>query len=78
MTQIRNLKNANEVLARYVPRVREMLGRDITLERMTPLMKALGNPEKRLKIVHVAGTSGKTSTAYYVASLLMQQDKTGN
>ena len=52
-----------------------MLGRDITLERMTPLMAALGNPEAKLKIIHVAGTSGKTSTAYYVASLLQQTGK---
>jgi dihydrofolate synthase/folylpolyglutamate synthase len=33
-------------------------------------MEVLGNPEQRLKIVHVAGTSGKTSTAYYSAALL--------
>lgn len=41
-----------------------------TLERMTQLMNYLGNPQNELKIIHTAGTSGKTSTAYYVASLL--------
>lgn len=39
-------------------------------ERMTQLMEFLGNPQDTYKVVHVAGTSGKTSTAYYVAALL--------
>ena len=29
------------------------------LERTQELLKALGNPEKKLKFVHVAGTNGK-------------------
>jgi len=33
-------------------------------------MDYLGNPQEKLRIIHVAGTSGKTSTAYYVAALL--------
>ena len=43
-----------------------------TLTRMRILMIALGNPQNDLKIVHVAGTSGKTSTSYYVAAMLQQ------
>lgn len=58
------------MLAAYVPQVRELLGKDLTLARMEPLLARLGNPERGLKIIHVAGTSGKTSTAYYIASLL--------
>jgi dihydrofolate synthase/folylpolyglutamate synthase len=46
-----------------------------TLDRMRELMKFLGNPERGLHVVHVAGTSGKTSTAYYVASLLTAAGK---
>ena len=41
-----------------------------TLDRMQALMEYLGNPQDKLCIVHVAGTSGKTSTSYYVAGLL--------
>jgi dihydrofolate synthase/folylpolyglutamate synthase len=37
---------------------------------MQALMTYLDNPQEKLRIVHVAGTSGKTSTAYYVAALL--------
>jgi len=40
------------------------------LSRMQALMFALGNPEKKLRIIHVAGTSGKTSTCYFLAALL--------
>lgn len=64
------IEEANQLLAGYVPLANELLGKDITLERMRPLMKLIGNPEDMLKIIHIAGTSGKTSTAYYIASLL--------
>lgn len=35
-------------------------------------MKFLGDPQDTLKVIHIAGTSGKTSTAYYAAALLGQ------
>lgn len=60
----------NKALAPFIPLVKEIMGKDITLERTEALMRALGNPEKRLKVIHVAGTSGKTSTSYYIANLL--------
>lgn len=44
-------------------------------ERMQQCMDFLGNPQNRLQVIHVAGTSGKTSTCYYIASLLMQTGK---
>lgn len=47
-----------------------------TLDRMRELMTYLGNPQNTLRIVHVAGTSGKTSTAYYVSALLEQSGAT--
>lgn len=75
METISNIQQANERLAAYVPQVKELLGKDVTLERMTPLMELLGNPQDELKIIHVAGTSGKTSTSYYIASLLHASGK---
>jgi folylpolyglutamate synthase/dihydropteroate synthase len=51
---------------------------DQKLERMRKLMRALGDPQKKLRVVHVAGTSGKTSTCYYISSLLTEAGyKTG-
>lgn len=41
-----------------------------TLDRMRKLLDYLGNPQESYKAVHIAGTSGKTSTAYYAAALL--------
>ena len=40
------------------------------LERTTELLRLLGDPQKRLKFVHVAGTNGKGSTCAMLASVL--------
>lgn len=40
------------------------------LERVEYLLGKLGNPEKKLKCVHIAGTNGKGSTAAMVSSIL--------
>lgn len=40
------------------------------LERIRALMAALGNPQDRLRFVHVAGTNGKGSVCAYLASIL--------
>lgn len=72
MRHISSFSDAERALEAYIPSVNKMLGKDITLGRMRSLMKGLGNPQDKLRIIHVAGTSGKTSTAYYTASLLGQ------
>lgn len=43
---------------------------EYTLARMTPLAALAGNPERRLRIVHVAGTKGKGSTSFMIGALL--------
>lgn len=40
------------------------------LDRIKLLMEALGNPERRLKFIHVAGTNGKGSVCAYLTSVL--------
>ena len=40
------------------------------LERTREMLDGLGNPEKRLKYVHIGGTNGKGSTAAMVSSIL--------
>jgi dihydrofolate synthase/folylpolyglutamate synthase len=66
---LRNFNEAREVLARYVPPPGS-LHKAYTLDRMRELMDKLGNPQDQYKVIHVAGTSGKTSTCYYMAGLL--------
>lgn len=40
------------------------------LERITALCAALGDPQKKLRFIHVAGTNGKGSTSAMLASIL--------
>lgn len=48
------------------------------LENTFALLKAVGNPQEKLKFIHVAGTNGKGSTCSYLASLLKEKGyKTG-
>ena len=45
-------------------------GSILGLERMRILMDRLGNPQDRLKYIHVAGTNGKGSTSAMLSSIL--------
>ena len=45
------------------------------LERITELCERLGNPQKSLKFVHVAGTNGKGSTSAMLTSILKESGK---
>ena len=73
--KITNLKEAEAALAAYIMPAQHIQRKDITLERIIPFMKLLDNPQDQLRIIHVAGTSGKTSTAYYIAALLIASGK---
>ncbi len=44
--------------------------REFRLDRMRALLARLGDPQKRLQIVHVAGTKGKGSTSAMIAAAL--------
>lgn len=45
-------------------------GVDLGLERIEVLLGALGHPQKRVPIVHVAGSNGKGSVCAYLSSVL--------
>lgn len=45
------------------------------LERITALLKRLGNPEQDLKCVHVAGTNGKGSTSTALSNIMKAAGK---
>jgi len=42
----------------------------IGLERVRSLLKDLNNPQDKLKVIHVAGTSGKGSTSFFLSTIL--------
>ena len=43
------------------------------LDRIAQALKAIGNPERSYRILHVAGTNGKGSTCAFAASCLVAQ-----
>ncbi len=50
--------------------VRDQDKRQFKLERMQRLLELIGRPDKRIPVVHVAGTKGKGSTAVMIAEIL--------
>ena len=54
------------------------LGSRPGLERISQLMEKLGNPQNSLRVVHLAGTNGKGSTACFLANIFQSAGlKTG-
>ncbi|WP_088188358.1 folylpolyglutamate synthase/dihydrofolate synthase family protein [Desulfosporosinus sp. FKA] len=47
-------------------------GMNFGLDRIRELLKRLGNPEKKLRVVHVGGTNGKGSTTVMIARILRE------
>ncbi len=56
----------------------QRFGVTLGLTRIENLLQALGNPEKKVPIIHVAGTNGKGSVCAYLSSILTEAGyKTG-
>lgn len=54
------------------------MGKKVGLQNSLMLLRLLGDPHRRLKMVHVAGTNGKGSTCAMLESMLREQGyKTG-
>jgi dihydrofolate synthase/folylpolyglutamate synthase len=70
MQIIRNFQQAKDVLYKYIQSTSNITR--YNLDNISKLMVYLDNPQDKFKVIHIAGTSGKTSTSYYVASLLRQ------
>jgi dihydrofolate synthase/folylpolyglutamate synthase len=64
--QLTSFAQVNEYLRQF----HDQAQTEYKLDNMLRLMDWLGNPQEKFKAVHIAGTSGKTSTAYYVSALL--------
>lgn len=53
-------------------------GSKLGLENIARLLDLMGNPHKKLKFVHVAGTNGKGSTTAFISQILIESGyKTG-
>ncbi|MBR3779914.1 MAG: bifunctional folylpolyglutamate synthase/dihydrofolate synthase [Clostridia bacterium] len=60
--------NCNEAIE-YIHSL-EKFGINPGLERIRALCNLLGNPQKKLKVIHVAGTNGKGSTSTMISNVL--------
>lgn len=67
---IKSLVQAENYLTKFVGNAAKYTGKDVTVSRMWSLLDLAGNPQDKLRVIHLAGTSGKTSTAYFMAALL--------
>ncbi len=50
----------------------QRMGIKLGLENITRVLRAVGDPQERLKAVHVGGSNGKGSTAAYLESFFLQ------
>ncbi len=68
--------NYEEAIALINSRLR--FGSKLGLDNIRALLNEMGNPQKKLKFVHVAGTNGKGTTCTYISSILREAGyKTG-
>ncbi|MCR1949633.1 bifunctional folylpolyglutamate synthase/dihydrofolate synthase [Clostridium sp. DSM 100503] len=56
---------------KYLEELR-VLGSNYGLERTERLLELLGNPHKKLKLIHIAGTNGKGSTSSILGRVLIE------
>src|SRR5258705_8470783 len=66
--------SADDAMAWWYGRIdyerRTPLPADLKLDQMRALLRVLGEPQRRLRVVHVAGSKGKGSTAAMLAEVL--------
>ncbi len=68
MKEIQSFADAEVALEQFI-RPQDAPG-GYTLDAIKGFLQSIGNPQDKYKVIHIAGTSGKTSTCYYIASLL--------
>lgn len=51
---------------------RQKFGSRPGLDRIQALLNKVGNPEKKVPVIHIAGTNGKGSTVAYLRSLMIE------
>ena len=71
---IKTFKQVEQFLALHIPKnSQQTFPGEFGLKRAKHFLQLLGNPQEKIKVIHVAGTSGKGSTCYLISSLLASQ-----
>jgi dihydrofolate synthase/folylpolyglutamate synthase len=71
--KIKSLAQFETFLKTRIPMRADLFMGDIGLKRAKFFMKMLGNPQNKIKVIHIAGTSGKGSTAHLTSKILESQ-----
>jgi dihydrofolate synthase/folylpolyglutamate synthase len=64
------LRDLEHALNALIPSFRFSSDSNLKLERIAALVRALGDPQRKYRTVHVGGTSGKGTVAAMIASIL--------
>lgn len=71
---VSNFEQSLKYLYSHIPQsTGRMFPGEAGLNRMRSLAKALGDPQEKYKIIHIAGTSGKGSTSTVLSHLIKSQ-----
>lgn len=68
---IKNYNQAISYLYKTIPSNKNKYPGNLGLLRQIEILRLLDNPQNKIKVIHVAGTSGKGSTCFYINSLLI-------
>jgi dihydrofolate synthase/folylpolyglutamate synthase len=69
--KIHNFKQAEDYLNRFIAKgFKYIFQGEEGLKRVKKFYRRIGDPQEKIKIIHIAGTSGKSSTCYLVSKLL--------
>jgi dihydrofolate synthase / folylpolyglutamate synthase len=71
--QFKTMLQFEAYLKARIPTREALFVGDLGLQRAKYFMKLLGNPQNKLQVIHIAGTSGKGSTASLTSHLLQSQ-----
>jgi dihydrofolate synthase/folylpolyglutamate synthase len=74
-----NWSEIENLLQNFIPNnSKKLYSGDWGLQRMREILEKLDNPQNKIQIFHIAGTSGKGSTAFLLSQILESQNlKTG-
>jgi len=68
--KFKSIKDAQKYFVGFRKTQAELIAADFKFEKVQYFAKILGNPQNKLKVIHVAGTSGKGSTCTALSYIL--------
>lgn len=72
---IRTLKEAESYLYSFTRSTSEIRDASFSFDRVCEFASLAGNPQDKMQVIHIAGTSGKGSTSTYISRLLSAHGK---